>query len=251
MDSVSAAELRGALGTALGRTLPAGVVFDHPSPAALAAALCDDPADGARDHTDADGLATVSALVRRAAADGRMAQAVDLLHAVAEILPRLLLPGRTRHRRRPGAAGHRRHLAAAGVPALPDGARRRPPVRPLRPALPGPPGRAGARDARLRPRRGPAPLGGRGGGGRRRGHPPGLPGRAAVRARRLLLRRPVRPRGGRDHGEGRAAGRRRGAAGHLSARGRRQGRPVAADVRRHARPRVVPRRLPEPPASPP
>ncbi|GAA2197790.1 type I polyketide synthase [Streptomyces bangladeshensis] len=87
MDSVSAAELRGALGTALGRTLPAGVVFDHPSPAALAAVLCDDPADGARDHTDADGLATVSALVRRAAADGRMAQAVDLLHAVAEILP--------------------------------------------------------------------------------------------------------------------------------------------------------------------
>ncbi|MFJ9822024.1 alpha/beta fold hydrolase, partial [Streptomyces sp. NPDC101151] len=88
MDSVSAAELRNALGNALGGTLPAGAVFDHRTPAALAAALRGhltgggpDPADGVTD------LESVTGLVRRAAADGRMAQAIDLLRTVADILP--------------------------------------------------------------------------------------------------------------------------------------------------------------------
>ncbi|MFF8729220.1 type I polyketide synthase [Streptomyces sp. NPDC015171] len=85
MDSVSAAELRGALGNALGTTLPAGVVFDHRTPAALAAALGAPPAGGAAG--DAGGLETVSGLVRRAAADGRMPQAIELLRTVAGILP--------------------------------------------------------------------------------------------------------------------------------------------------------------------
>ncbi|QHA03359.1 alpha/beta fold hydrolase [Streptomyces broussonetiae] len=89
MDSVSAAELRGALGTALGIALPAGAVFDHRTPAALAAVLRDHLADGGR-PAPADGgpdLESVGGLVRRAAADGRMAQAIDLLRTVAEILP--------------------------------------------------------------------------------------------------------------------------------------------------------------------
>ncbi|MGW1054880.1 type I polyketide synthase [Streptomyces sp. NPDC002521] len=89
MDSVSAAELRNALGTALGSLLPAGAVFDHPSPAALAAVLRGHLADGGRPEP-ADGagdLESVGGLVRRAAADGRMASAIELLRNVAEILP--------------------------------------------------------------------------------------------------------------------------------------------------------------------
>ncbi|MEU7426175.1 alpha/beta fold hydrolase [Streptomyces sp. NPDC040750] len=88
MDSVSAAELRAALGTALGITLPAGAVFDHRTPAALAAALHAQPAGGGPDpeHGAAD-LESVGGLVRRATADGRMARAIDLLRTVADILP--------------------------------------------------------------------------------------------------------------------------------------------------------------------
>ncbi|MFF9768506.1 type I polyketide synthase [Streptomyces sp. NPDC014636] len=87
MDSVSAAELRGALGNALGTALPAGAVFDHPTPAALAAALRGRLADGGPDAGGAGDLESISGLVRRAAADGRMAQAVELLRTVAGILP--------------------------------------------------------------------------------------------------------------------------------------------------------------------
>ncbi|MFB0614779.1 type I polyketide synthase [Streptomyces sp. AGS-58] len=87
MDSVSAAELRGALGTALGTTLPAGAVFDHRTPAALAAVLRGHLAGGATDPSGADDLESVGGLVRRAAADGRMAQAIELLRTVAGILP--------------------------------------------------------------------------------------------------------------------------------------------------------------------
>ncbi|MEU8473431.1 alpha/beta fold hydrolase, partial [Streptomyces sp. NPDC029006] len=87
MDSVSAAELRGALGTALGATLPAGAVFDHRTPAALAAVLRGQLAGGVTDPAGADDLESVGGLVRRAAADGRMAQAIELLRTVAGILP--------------------------------------------------------------------------------------------------------------------------------------------------------------------
>ncbi|MEU6665881.1 alpha/beta fold hydrolase [Streptomyces sp. NPDC046727] len=87
MDSVSAAELRGALGTALGITLPAGAVFDHRTPAALAAALRGHLAGGAPDPDGAGDLESVSGLVRRAAADGRMGRAIELLRTVADILP--------------------------------------------------------------------------------------------------------------------------------------------------------------------
>ncbi|WP_374191275.1 type I polyketide synthase [Streptomyces argyrophylli] len=87
MDSVSAAELRAALGTALGSTLPAGAVFDHRTPAALAAALRGHLAGGAPGPADPGDLESVSGLVRRAAADGRMDRAIDLLRTVADILP--------------------------------------------------------------------------------------------------------------------------------------------------------------------
>ncbi|MYX97726.1 acyltransferase domain-containing protein, partial [Streptomyces sp. SID486] len=87
MDSVSAAELRNALGRALGRDLPAGAVFDHRTPAALAAALHAQPAGAATDPGGGADLESVSGLVRRAAADGRMTQAVELLRTVAAILP--------------------------------------------------------------------------------------------------------------------------------------------------------------------
>ncbi|KMS82895.1 beta-ketoacyl synthase, partial [Streptomyces regensis] len=87
MDSVSAAELRGALGAALGSTLPAGAVFDHRTPAALAAALRAHLAGGAPGPAGAGDLESVGGLVRRAAADGRMDRAIDLLRTVADILP--------------------------------------------------------------------------------------------------------------------------------------------------------------------
>ncbi|MFF5547615.1 type I polyketide synthase [Streptomyces olivaceoviridis] len=87
MDSVSAAELRGALGAALGSTLPAGAVFDHRTPAALAAALRGHLAGGAPGPAGAGDLESVSGLVRRAASDGRMERAIDLLRTVADILP--------------------------------------------------------------------------------------------------------------------------------------------------------------------
>ncbi|MFF5727398.1 type I polyketide synthase [[Kitasatospora] papulosa] len=86
MDSVSAAELRGALANALGVTVAAGVVFDHRTPAALAAHLRGHLAGGGTEPAD-DDMESVSGLVRRAAADGNWERALTLLHSVADILP--------------------------------------------------------------------------------------------------------------------------------------------------------------------
>ncbi|MCX4911500.1 beta-ketoacyl synthase N-terminal-like domain-containing protein [Streptomyces sp. NBC_00878] len=89
MDSVSAAELRGALGTALGTTVPAGAVFDHGTPVALAAHLREQLAHGGQDRggEDPSGTESIGGLLRRAAAEGQMAKGFDLLKTVAEILP--------------------------------------------------------------------------------------------------------------------------------------------------------------------
>ncbi|MFF9402332.1 type I polyketide synthase [Streptomyces sp. NPDC014744] len=91
LDSVSAAELRAALGTALGLDVPVGAVFDHRTPLALAAHLRErilgGGDGGGTEPADADDLGTVGGLVRRAAADGRWERALTLLHAVADILP--------------------------------------------------------------------------------------------------------------------------------------------------------------------
>nr|ANH11415.1 SceT [Streptomyces sp. SD85] len=89
MDSVSATELRHALAGATGLTLPAGVVFEHGTPAALAAHLRTRLADGGRApaaQEDAESE-SVSGLLRRAAAGGNMMKGMALLNAVAEILP--------------------------------------------------------------------------------------------------------------------------------------------------------------------
>ncbi|MFE0176322.1 beta-ketoacyl synthase N-terminal-like domain-containing protein [Streptomyces sp. NPDC059002] len=89
MDSVSAAELRGAIGTVLGTTVAASAVFDHGTPAALAAHLRERLAHSDRDRAPDEGPDTesIGGLLRRAAAEGRMAKGFDLLKAVAEILP--------------------------------------------------------------------------------------------------------------------------------------------------------------------
>ncbi|MFF1463305.1 type I polyketide synthase [Streptomyces sp. NPDC058330] len=87
LDSVSAAELRGALGDALGVTVAAGAVFDHRTPAALAAHLSEHLAGGGAAEPADDDIESVSGLVRRAAADGNWERALTLLHSAADILP--------------------------------------------------------------------------------------------------------------------------------------------------------------------
>ncbi|KJK54900.1 alpha/beta fold hydrolase, partial [Saccharothrix sp. ST-888] len=89
MDSVSGTELRTALASATGLALSAGVVFDHRTPAELAGHLRTELRHGgARPAAEgAEDLESVSGLLRRAAADGRMMKGMSLLSAVAEILP--------------------------------------------------------------------------------------------------------------------------------------------------------------------
>ncbi|MFE5666782.1 type I polyketide synthase [Streptomyces niveus] len=102
MDSVTAAELRGALRAATGLTLTTGAVFDHGTPARLATVLHEEFTRGVTDeHTEAVAADTpdtldavpspdresVSGLLRMAATGGRMAKGMDLLGAVAAILP--------------------------------------------------------------------------------------------------------------------------------------------------------------------
>ncbi|MEV8420513.1 type I polyketide synthase [Streptomyces niveus] len=105
MDSVTAAELRGALRAATGLTLTTGAVFDHGTPALLATVLHEEFTRGGTDeHTEAVAAETpdtpdtsdavpspdresVSGLLRMAATGGRMAKGMDLLGAVAAILP--------------------------------------------------------------------------------------------------------------------------------------------------------------------
>ncbi|GAA1957149.1 type I polyketide synthase [Kitasatospora viridis] len=93
MDSVSGAELRTALAAATGLALSAAVVFDHRTPAELAAHLRAElahagPVTGAAEPADApEDLESISGLLRRAAGEGRMMKGMALLDAVAEILP--------------------------------------------------------------------------------------------------------------------------------------------------------------------
>ncbi|MFE9425663.1 type I polyketide synthase [Kitasatospora sp. NPDC006697] len=86
MDSVSGTELRIALSAATGLTLSAGVVFDHRTPAELAAHLRAELAAGGAPEAPED-LESISGLLRRAAGEGRMMTGMALLGAVAEILP--------------------------------------------------------------------------------------------------------------------------------------------------------------------
>ncbi|MFI5783813.1 acyltransferase domain-containing protein [Nocardia sp. NPDC051570] len=85
MDSAVAIELRNALEAALTVSLSAGVVFDHATPNELAAHL--DTVVRSDGGTVVDDEGSVSALLRRAAADGDMMKGMALLRSVAEILP--------------------------------------------------------------------------------------------------------------------------------------------------------------------
>ncbi|MBT2229989.1 type I polyketide synthase [Nonomuraea sp. NEAU-A123] len=84
-DSLTSVELRNSLAGATGLRMPATVVFDHPSPSALARHLSDE-LGGTRtgDSHSGDGL---SALFGEAARAGKTHEGLAVLRAVAELRP--------------------------------------------------------------------------------------------------------------------------------------------------------------------
>ncbi|WP_405850611.1 phosphopantetheine-binding protein [Streptomyces niveus] len=139
MDSVTAAELRAATGL----TLTTGVVFDYGTPARLATVLHEEFKRGRTDErTEAVAADTpdtvpypdresVSGLLRIAATGGRMAKRMDLLGAVAAILPGFSTVAELGGVAPPVRLSRGPANPAPGLCALTHGARGRPPVRPL------------------------------------------------------------------------------------------------------------------------
>ncbi|WP_329074312.1 acyl carrier protein [Streptomyces niveus] len=154
MDSVTAAELRGALRAATGLTLTTGVVFDHGTPARLATVLHEEFKRGGTDeHAEAVAADTPDTVPYpdRESVSGllRIAKGMDLLGAVAAILPGFSTVAELGGVAPPVRLSCGPANPAPGLCALTHGARGRPPERPLRGTLPRPPGSRGAVRSRI------------------------------------------------------------------------------------------------------